>query len=389
MATDTFHVRATFLDAEPLPNIEASIAAAPAADQGMYLKHVPFLCIFNDPASGKIVKIKRVSLRTVAGQGQTTLLPSNMQLNLISAITVDGETIVPAKMSSSASDPPSQVKIQQYAVTTPVSDSELRRLHNYPVQNMTRALAPFVTPKFQTGEWSRGDYACQGVTGYVLAEGEGITIRNADIPFSMAWRVFILFTIGVTTYVVSEVMRSVDDQRNLFTIFNGSGSGVSVNVRQITVMEAGTDEVPFVSMYRVDSHVAGEALTTMKMDSNSTMPSSVRVRTRGVATLYGYNYGAVIANPKYRRVPLNTWGTGPGLAGVDMKSQLETMLIFDNVACCADNEPITLRAGEGIAMFQNENASGLGRWTTSVTFTVENVPASGGSTYSRGRVVNG
>jgi len=383
MVEDTYHVRATFLDTEPLPSVEASIAAAPAVE-GAYLRHAPFLLIYNEVGSGKLVKIRRVALRTLSGQGQTTLLPTNLQLSRISAITVDGDTIVPDKMNTSIGDLPSQVKIQQYANTTETAGTELRRLLNLPEQNMVRALSLMCVPKFKTAEWTCGDYACQGVSGHILREGEGITIRNTTVPFSMAWRVFCLFTTSAGTYVVSEIMRSVDDQRNLFTIFNGSGSGVVINVRQLIVMEAGTDDVPAVAMYRVESYSNGDDVSAMAMDTSKSLYPFVKVKTKPEAVLYGASYGAIIVNPKYRRVQLNTWGTSPGLAGVDMKSQLDNALIIDNIGSVSA-EPITLRAGEGIALIQAENASGLGLWAASVTFSLSDLPA---DLYSLGRVVS-
>lgn len=371
-----------------------------------YLEHVAPLALFNPSGSGKTVRVRRAEVMPL--MAQTTTTPGNYDLYRITAHAGTGDAIAATKLDSNNADLPSQVVLARRPATVTTSGSQWDGASAIPSANDTRALGY----GFAATPWAQRLHRQDATTAerqrMTLREGEGIAVSLNSVV-GLVYRFMVTLTVRVAatgachtyTFPVTPAVLP------LFSLLNGSGSGVVLEVVSLAYQEIGTDVIPQIALEPIDGIGDGDTLTPIAFDSTASIGTIVAKRNAKIL-MRGAKHGALISVPHEQwQVPVG-FGTGPGLAN------LTSDFPFFRQAKPYPNElDIVLREGEGIAITY-KNAGSLGRMRHALTFTVDGpvypaeadvrdgefygpngtdyegtlVVSGGGNTYSRGRVVN-
>ena len=371
-----------------------------------YLEHVAPLALFNPTGSGKTVRVRRAEVMPL--MAQTTTTPGNYDLYRITAHTGTDDAIAAVKLDSNNAALPSQVVLARRPATVTTSGSQWDGASAIPLANDTRAMGY----GFAATPWAQRLHRQDATTAerqrMTLREGEGIAVSLNNLTglvysFMVTLTVRVAATGACHTYTFPVTPAVLP----LFSLLNGSGSGVVLEVVSLAYQEIGTDVIPQIALEPIDGIGDGDTLTPVPLDSTASIGTIVAKRNAKIL-MRGAKHGALISVPHEQwQVPVG-FGTGPGLAN------LTSDFPFFRQAKPYPNElDIVLREGEGIAITY-KNAGSLGRMRHAITFTVDGpvypaeadvrdgefygpngtdyegslVVSGGGNTYSRGRVVN-
>ena len=371
-----------------------------------YLEHVAPLALFNPTGSGVTVRVRRAEVMPL--MAQTTTTPGNYDLYRITAHTGTDDAIAAVKLDSNNAALPSQVVLARRPATVTTSGSQWDGASAIPLANDTRAMGY----GFAATPWAQRLHRQDATTAerqrMTLREGEGIAVSLNNLTglvysFMVTLTVRVAATGACHTYTFPVTPAVLP----LFSLLNGSGSGVVLEVVSLAYQEIGTDVIPQIALEPIDGIGDGDTLTPVPLDSTASIGTIVAKRNAKIL-MRGAKHGALISVPHEQwQVPVG-FGTGPGLAN------LTSDFPFFRQAKPYPNElDIVLREGEGIAITY-KNAGSLGRMRHVITFTMDGpvypaeadvrdgefygpngtdyegslVVSGGGNTYSRGRVVN-
>ncbi len=373
------------LPPDPNPDYLTQVIGGIAAASGYpannpYLEHGAMWALYNGAGSGRILRVKSVVINPL--QGRTGTAAQLWGIQRATSIT-GGEDITGdvEPMDTNNAAIPSQVLFRDGCSAT-LTGQPLRRTTDLPLMNPTRAtmFPTWRNPAYNDSLISnqKGLTDCQP---QVLREGQGLAILTTGGTGreNYALAVSVFFNIGTETYMLRKLIQTGMWDAHI-GIFNGVGSGVVLEVRDINVTEVATDEFTLrryelgtISGFHPNSR--GKVLTPIGLDSaNGALPSQVVTALRPTVLQIGLDasYGPPRRNhvPLRRSVSANN-GIGPGLATLlagqaYLGEQLDAASHFGN--------EFVLREGEGIAFFQKDDTGswGSGYWLT-CRFTSETV----------------
>lgn len=371
------------LQESPAFSQEMSVAAVTGHP---YLSHTAPMALMNPNGSGKIVRVKQIKIDP--GMVQTSGGPFAYEISRTTAHSASTDTIAASSMDSSNAALPAQVVMCRAALSVTATGTPIGYVF---ADRITTGMTVALRSVAALTPWAKKMGKCDAPTAemqrIILRENEGLTLRQ---PSNAAYALTrYLATVDVRVAATGACHRYEFPITNLgyplWSLFNGSGSGVTLEVVSIGWMEIGTDEMPNIVVEPIDglNSATGDALTPTPFDSTASIGSVFARRNAGYL-MKGAKTGALIS------VPHHTWklplliGIGPNFANV-----AGVMGRYNPVAPIGSELDIVLREGDGMAV-THKNASAFGRNRYSFVFTVESssgAPPSGGGV-SRGRVCN-
>lgn len=350
-----------------------------------YLTQPSPLAIFNEQGSGKKIRVKLLNLRPMSGPNAVTSLIAIQQISAYSG----GVSLTPFKFDSANNDLPSQVvcNIDPASVTL-TANTKLRRSMTLCEQNPVRALAPLCAcangdarSGMDSGEFIRltGD---ADVTGYILREGQGLAIvYEANSPSH--------------GYAVNLRMKNMADGQCYrydylieprymsgvcpIILFNGSGSGIVLEVEKMQIREIGTDEIVLADYSVIDGIMGSECMgatpSYVMADSADSLPSGVLLKKNCVTARAGSKIGAVITSPAQRRLVLTEPPYGVAISGgaqIARRGFLSPDML---------NSDILLNEGSGIGIFlRNGGSQVFYEFTAILNVEIPETPSGSGPT---------
>lgn len=332
-----------------------------------YLTHVAPLALFNPTGSGKRLRVRRVDIMPLVPQtsagGRVTYA-----LYRITAHTVSTDLIAAMKHDANNANLPSQVVCSRYPEAITVSGASIDSHVFAPNANVTRALGGmWIMAGRLAGRLAGMDATTAENQRITLREGEGIGVSVAGNAATTPWRWQV--SIGVRVVATGACYRYTfpltPQAKPLYSLLNGAGSGVVLEVTDLTYAEIGTDETPQFSIEPIDglSDQHGDAITPVAMDSANSI-GTVFAKRNGLYAKKGSKAGALISIPHQEwRIPVMQ-GVGPGYA--NGAAEFEWFRPRIPHAAAYD---MVLNEGEGIAI-TSKNASAIGRNRFSILFSV-------------------
>jgi len=188
----------------------------------------------------------------------------------------------------------------------------------------------------------------------------------------------VFFNIGSDTYLVCEVI-PMSSHAPLFSVLNGTGSGVVLTLARVEIRQIRTSDVMrVVTIERLSGLYGGDDITPVAMDSTATgLSTGVLIRRDASATQANLdsNIGAqkkAGGDLPFRRVALPYYGVHPQLSSLNIWSKQRAT---DSMQTLGD---IVLREGEGVGVFQKVNGSGRGEYEATIIFNSTVTGSSGG-----------
>lgn len=381
MITKTVHIQEIIKVGDPF-----AVEMLPSAVTGHpYMGQPSPIAIFNDTGSGKKVRVKLLNLRPLSA---TNALTSIIAVQKVSGYT-GGTSLVPFKFDSTNTNLPSQVVCNiDPATVTLTAGTELRRSMTLSEQNPTRALASLCScgngdarSGMDSGEFIRltGD---TDVTGYILREGQGLAIvYKANSP-SHGYAINIRmknFSTG-HCYRFDHILepKYMADQTPL-VLFNGSGSGIVLEVEKVQIREIGTDEIVLADYSIIDGIMGaerdGSTPCYIMSDSTDSLPTGLIIKKNCVTARAGYKIGALITLPAQRRMVLAEAPYGVGISG---GAQVARRGMFSPDLL---NSDILLEEGTGIGLFlRNGGSQVFYEFTAILNVEIPETPTGGGAT---------
>lgn len=332
-----------------------------------YLSHVAPMCLFNPSGSGKKLRVRRVDIMPqvsqTSGGGRVTY-----DLYRITAHTASTDLIAAMKHDANNADMPSQVVCCRYPEAITVSGASIDSHVFAPNASVTRALGGiWVMAGRLAGRLAGMDAVTAENQRITLREGQGIGVSVASSAATTPWRWQV--SIGVRVVATGACYRYTfpltPNEKPLFSLLNASGSGVVLEVTDLTYAEIGTDELPQFAVEPIDglSQDHGDALTPVSLDSSNSV-GSVFAKRNGVYAMKGSKVGALISIPHVGWAVPTLNGVGPGYANA-----VSCFEKFRPRVPHATEFDIVLNEGEGIAI-TNKNASAIGKNRFSILFSV-------------------
>lgn len=214
----------------------------------------------------------------------STPTPGVFALSRTSAQT-GGVNVPLVPMNTSAAAVPSEVKVAVFPEVT--ATSRLRQLMVLPTLATSPLNNPSLGDRYQLSQVLKQGYQDTSTTPVVLAEGEGVALFSGDPnrgPNGMSWTLTLVLLVGTDTFVATLGLTAAIGGIAALGVFNGSGSGVTVNVLQMTVSYVGepgagleTTSAPYIRVSRVSGYDGGEVQAPIAMNTNSLLPSSMKV----------------------------------------------------------------------------------------------------------------
>lgn len=334
--------------------------------------------IFNKYGSGKKVHLQNFCFNELSTNIVGTTLPSYITMQRISAHTVNEERLMTAvKHDSSNASLPSQVVACRFPDTVTTTGAPLRRTTKGVNYASSIAFSAFCS-RFNKGgtraEWADSMYSnINASTQYqVLREGEGISIHCSDTN---------------TVTVLHELCVGVRNQSTgacylykipyyshflpIFSLMNGSGSGVVLEVISVTQQDVGSglpgrwnlEPISAVQSYHIDEVSIFPHDSTLPLDSNIVVTETAEVVTKFVSTTDMPSYKAFsnATTDGLNRVAAN----GANIFLTDKSPQR----LFAPVG---SKTSVVLEEGQGIALI-NRGDSAIGMYSVVCTFCVEDV----------------
>lgn len=350
--------------------------------------HVATLALFNKTGSGKVVRVRQVKAEVLQGQTTVTAAPTNFGIQFITAHTPGDEIIPSIKVDSSNAALPSQVVMARRPPAITTSGSVMETVPLIPLANVTRALAGLASRAMHSNlndniwRWEHGS----DVQKITLNEGEGIALDPAGIH--NAYPHWLEAGVNVRVVATGACYRykfpCYTSPYPLYSLLNGAGSGVVLEVFRITLREIGTDEAPQVTVERIDGihEAAGYASTPKPFDSANSLDANIIGRGNVPVMLAGAKGGGITGAPHLFATHGLRLGVGPGLAGFAPQMQGNFLTSQRHLGRNPHDEAwdITLREGEGLALFQR-TASGLTYFDLSFQFTAQDAVDPGAAVF--------
>jgi hypothetical protein len=346
------------------------------------------LAIFNRHGSSRKVTVHEVFFRDLSSPNSANV--TNIDFKRITEYTGGENTLTPVKLDSSNDDLPSQVICVEDADTITSSEIEYRRIVNIPfysaaaVMNRPGTLTPGNTRDNMSPSnflYSNFQNASE-VQGIILREGEGFAIapKSNLVYQTIRYKAIIKFrkTSNSHCYTISEMITTGADAVPI-VLFNGSGSGVILEIYQVDLIEVGVNTFPYMfSVERIegiDSAVYFEDSIIASLDStNESLTGLVDYKLEVPVTKAGYKSGAIMAQPILKRDWQTSRGPGMPSPNASFEAMNASFLMPHN-----DLSEIILHEGEGIAIFKRVPSS-IGKSSIKVTFSVDTISAGGGAT---------
>jgi hypothetical protein len=353
--------------------------------------HRAVLAIFNGRGSEAVVRIDEIRVLPLCGKGSLTALTTVAPVLRIARLTAltGGEAISVSKLDTASPDVPPEVYARANPAGFTVSSTIFWKM-DAPLWTRTMAFPVHLASRHSSAsQWSGAaaliaGYAqpnCQRVT---LREGEGIAVATLGFGFDFSLNRPLAITIVFRTqaghcYIVSRPLSSAAGAGNetgaypFFSLFNGVGSGLVLEVVGITLQEIrDAQEVPSYTLEFIEGLVGGEDVSVTPADSAyPQLPSDVVVRRDALIRPVGISRGAAIVGNVRRCLPAII-GAGPQFTGygvmpLSMRAP-SLAAVYSNPSALV--EPIRIREGEGVALvLKNGSASGL--FEAGITFSLE------------------
>lgn len=334
-----------------------------------YLDHIAALALFNKTGSGKVLKVKQIAITPYSSINVST--PSQFEFYRITALT-GGESLTASKLDSNNANLPSQVSLVKYPATVTTSGATVARRSALPLQNMTRALGSLASARGSHSKLGNGqvfrwmDDATAQTQKMTLREGEGFCVRpgagNNSNPTEWMVSMWIRVVSTGACYVVSD--RVYNSELATLAILNGSGSGIVLEVFNVEVYEAGTDEPTLFSVEGIDGadlDTCGTTLTPLGHDSVDSLSASILAIKNARVKSGGANDGVLIAVPR-RKAMAGVSQQAGGVATVPRGITPNWIVTFH------EGFEMVIREGKGIALMQRTPGK-IGRFEVQITFT--------------------
>lgn len=339
-----------------------------------YVEHGAWWALFNTAGSGKIVTVKEVALTPL--QSRTTSTVSNYTMDRISALA-GGSDVVAAPLDTNNAALPAGLLCRLNADVT-LTGARLRTTMDLQQLNAARAVPYPIWKSSTSGNAEIYSQRGADVQGMVLRENQGLSILSTGSVSRENYTLAVsaLFTVGAESYLIREIVQT-GAFPSLLAIFNSTGSGIVVTIRNVVVSEVTSDEVTLrrmtlESISGLHPNSYGTPADFIPHDSaNPALPAHVRSVLKAGVLQMGNDAG--MGGPRrnqsfLRRQVGAIMGVGPGLAtgpnvgGNGLSPDFNRILRSDFV----------LREGEGIALLQKDDTSswGNGYWLN-VLITVE------------------
>lgn len=335
-----------------------------------YLSHIAPMAIFNPTGSGVNVRVRRAEVMPLLAQ--TTTTPGNFDRYRITAHTGADDAIAAFSLDSSNAALPSQVVLARRPATVTTSGSQWDGARAIPLANDTRALGY----GFAATPWSkrlrRRDAVTSEMQCPILREGEGIAV-SMNAVCGLVYRFMATITVRVVatgacyTYTFPVTPTGLP----IFSLLNGSGSGVVLEVCEMAYQQIGTDVLPQIALEPIDGIGDGDTLTPVAHDSAGSI-GAVIARRNCAILMRGAKHGALISVPHQAWQVSGGYGAGPAVGNLT-----GDMAFFRKLQPHARELDIVLREGEGLAITY-KNAGSLGRMRHSFTFSID---TGGGAVY--------
>lgn len=386
-----------------------------------YLTHVATLALFNKTGSGKMVRVRQIKAERLLAQTTKTAIGTTLALYRITAHTASEEPMTAYSMDTDNASLPSQVEMYRRPFSVTTSGTPIDSTCAVPCANEARALGHMVSRMAGAQEY-QDVYVWVSDTGnevqkVVLREGEGISLSTNGV--TNAFPHWLEASVTVRNSSSGACYRynfpTYFTPLPVFSLLNGSGSGVVLEVVRVGLREIGTDVLPQVTVERIDGidETSGYSSTPDPFDTVNSLDANIIGRGNVKVTMDGSKRGAFMVIPHLAYKIGAGLGVGPNLSGFHPQNQdsHHTSQPFAGRYPHEDLHDICLREGEGIGIFQR-SASGRIAFDLMIQFTVEGVTGgyppeskvennyvfgpndeytgslAGGSTYSRSRVVN-
>lgn len=242
--------------------------------------------IINEENEGTIELLELRATQGVLGVATAGVVrPGLFEIRTISALT-GGDDLATIKHDENESDLPSQVAIVRYpdAVT---STATWRRVVDCPQAGTFQTAGSMTAARLDTSIGSGGDLSSMmriGGTGdmqpIVLREGEGLAIVQSQIGiahgmFALSGQVIVQGTGASHNFSSGPIVNESTDNDPLLAVFNGSGSGVVLEIRGLRYRElAGglaATQVPVVGMRLMLSSGVDSIPSSMAEDVTSSL----------------------------------------------------------------------------------------------------------------------
>lgn len=250
------------------------------------------LSIYNGAGSNKKINIKNINITEQATRGIATgWLPGRFyRLTSMSG----GTNVNFIKCDQNASSLPSQVIVREFPTTTGLNGSIS---HHFPLVPLLLNTRNTLSSRCLIGgnfmhtlspSNLLSQYQSTNIQPHTLREGEGLLLTFPGIfsvVMPMTLELWIAVSTGGNTYILRHTL-VVGNRAELFGIFNGSGSGVTLTIDRWDVSEIVTDEaVSSFSVEPVSYTYGGTSVEPISHDSNnSALPSSIEIK-QGAAVL--------------------------------------------------------------------------------------------------------
>ena len=353
--------------------------------------HRAVLAIFNERGSDAVVRIDEIRLLPLMGKGSTqgtAIPPPTFRIARLTTLS-GGETIAFRKLDTANPNLPPQVLA---CINPGVSTFGNTILWKPDVPLWTRSMAFPVSLASRNSAASAWSGAAAIIAGYaesrcqrmILREGEGIAVATLGGASDWTLNRPVAITITFRTqaghcYIASRSLSSGAGAGNesgaypFFALFNGTGSGLVLEVVGITVQEIRDAlETPVYTLEFIEGLEGGDDLAATPADSAyPALPAGIIVREDALIRPLGISRGAAIVN-NIRRLQPSVVGAGPqftgyGILPLSMRAP-SLAAVYGNSSALV--EPFRIREGEGAALVL-KNGSAWGMFEAGITFSLE------------------
>jgi len=355
-----------------------------------YTEQVALFGIMNNEGSNSLIRVKNIIVTDISSRAGTVL--NSILTMQVTAMGTGTSMVTPIKYDSDISNLPSQVRIEMYPATytgTGILRSQATAYANAPTTALASHGAITGAASFDGlgfGYIVRSPFSeCQPV---VLREDEGMVLApsnttTADIGTMI--ELCVDLTDGTNNYHICE-MTEVGISPCLFGIFNGSGSGVVLNIGRISTRLINTlDGTRLFNLETISGMYDGRDLIPAKMDSTQpNIPALVSIRENPLVTQANTDAQHYTRNKRsggdvtpFIRYLVAPFGTAVGLASGLLALHSQSTSIKNS--CFYDQaSDLIIREGEGFAIMQRGTASCRGRYRISVRVNYESTGSGGG-----------
>ena len=305
-----------------------AIPVTPATYFNYERKTPGLMGLFNGIGSNKVLSIRSIDFCFNHTADMTTsdesVKGNTFRMCRITTAPTGDEDLSVIKMDSSASALPAQITVKKYPGSVPTS-----AIFN----SFCFSPAPLAASLFENGQdffplaggggfgapnWGNGgDIEFKSTRGFygdiagtsqkiTLNADQGILIYAAGNPVSMACQMVLEFKTADGTYnVLTDFYAEANDQP-LFSLWNGTGSGKTIEIVKISFQSIAFYARPGLLVYRIDGLYDGIPITPIPMDStNDAIPSQVISAKHPLFTIGGARSGMNFMSDTIHTSPQN------------------------------------------------------------------------------------